>query len=88
MATFKQRVRQLTRRSGGRSLGGGGEAAASLCAGVESLLPVGADAQGLEQTGPVVAPSDARDPAQAMEAWPDDLSGTHGVEEPPRMSRH
>ena len=47
LATFKQRVRQLTGRSGGRSMAQVVAEAEALTAGMEGVLPAGANAHGL-----------------------------------------
>ena len=79
LATFKQRVRQLTRRSGGRSMAGGGGTAAALSAGMEGVLPAGANAERLARAGRMDAPPAAGHPAQALETRHDDLPRTAGA---------
>ncbi len=50
LAAMKDRVRQITSRSGGRSLDAGGRGAARLLDGLEGLLPTGRDAARLPTT--------------------------------------
>jgi group II intron reverse transcriptase/maturase len=74
--TFKQRVRELTRRSGGVSLPAVVEKLRTYCTGLESLLPSGTNPKGLERAGSMDTPPDASDPTQTMETWHDCLPGT------------
>jgi RNA-directed DNA polymerase len=75
LATFKQRVRQLTRRSGGFSM-------AQVVQGLRPYLLGWKAYFGLAQTPKVWRELDEwrrhrlRDPAQAVEARPDDVPGT------------
>ena len=73
--TCKQRIRQLTRRSGGRSLSEVADDLQALRAGLEGVLPAGADAQGLARTRRVAAAPAARGAAQALAAGHDDVPG-------------
>jgi RNA-directed DNA polymerase len=68
LRTFKQRIRQLTCRSGGRSMQGCGGSSAALHPRMEGVLPAGANTTGLARARPVAASSAARHPAQAVEA--------------------
>lgn len=79
MMTFKQRIRQLTCRSGGRSMQDVVGSSAALCSGMEGVLPAGANPKGLARARPVAASSAARDPAQALEARYDHVQGTAGA---------
>jgi RNA-directed DNA polymerase len=47
LLAFKHRIRALTRRSGGRSMKGGGGRVTALCVGVEGILRDGANAEDL-----------------------------------------
>ena len=76
MATFKQRVRELTRRSGGHSLNEVVKRLRSLCAGMEGLLPAGGYSRSLERSGQMDTPPHASHPTQAMETRHDHLSRT------------
>lgn len=67
MQTFKARIRQITCRSGGRSMEQVVERLRLYMLGVEGLLWIGANAQRLAQARRVAAPSIASDPAQALE---------------------
>ena len=87
LATFKQRVRQLTRRSGGRSMQAGDGTAAPLSAGLEGVLRAGANAQCLAQAGRVDASPAAGYPAQAVEARHDHVPGTAGAGSQPEVAR-
>jgi hypothetical protein len=79
LATFKQRVRQLTRRSDVTQHGTSGGWPAAVPAGMERLLRIGANAERLALTGRMVASPDACDPTQAVEARDDHLPRTAGA---------
>ena len=64
----KQRIRQLTRRTDGRSIEQIAAGPAGLRAGLEGVLPAGADAQGLREPRRMAASPPARHPAQALAA--------------------
>ena len=74
VATFKQRVRELTRRSCGRSLNEVVKQLRVLCAGLEGLLPAGGYSRSLERSGPMDTPPGAGHPTQAMDTRHDNLS--------------
>ena len=88
LATFKQRIRQLTRRRGGRSMAGCGGSSAALCAGMEGILPAGANTKGLARAGPMAASPVARHPAQAVEARHDHVQGIAGAGGQPELTRN
>jgi hypothetical protein len=71
LMTFKQRIRQLTCRSGGRSI-----PPATLCSGMEGVLPAGANPTGLARTRPMAASPFAGHPAQTLETRHDHVQGT------------
>jgi RNA-directed DNA polymerase len=76
LRTFKQRIRQLTCRSGGRSMQGcGGSSLRPYIPRMEGVLPAGANTTGLARARPVAASSAARHPAQAVEARHDHVPG-------------
>ena len=79
MATFKQRVRQLTRRSGGRSMAEVAERLRPYLLGWKAYFRLAQTPRGLARAGRVVAPSTAGDPAQALEARDDDVPRTESA---------
>ena len=86
MATFKRRIRQLRPPLRRAQHGGCGGAAAILCAGLEGLLPAGADAASLEGVGPVATPPGPRRPTQAVEARQNHPPGAAGAGSQARRS--
>ena len=76
MATFKQRIRQLTRRSGRSQSGRGHRAFGALPHGMESLLRVGANPRRPAQAGRMGASPVAGNPTQALAARQHDPAGT------------
>ena len=79
LRTFKQRIRQLTCRSGGRSMQDVVDHLRPYIPRMEGVLPAGANTTGLARARPVAASSAARHPAQAVEARYDHVQGTAGA---------
>jgi RNA-directed DNA polymerase len=75
LETFKQRIRQITRRSGGAQPTRGRGTATGLHARLESLFPACADTQGVPGTRRVDQAPAACGAAQALASWYDDVSG-------------
>jgi RNA-directed DNA polymerase len=79
LRTFKQRIRQLTCRSGGRSMRDVVDRLRPYVRGLEGVLPAGANPTGLARDRPVAASSAARHPAQAVEARHDHVQEIAGA---------
>jgi RNA-directed DNA polymerase len=87
LATFKQRIRQLTRRSGGRSMAEGHRALRPYLLGWKAYFGLAQTPNRLARAGRVAAAPAAGDPAQALEARHDDLPGTETLGAAERMAR-
>lgn len=74
LVAMKDRVRDITKRSGGRSLTIGDRRATRLSRRLEELLPAGGHAKCLQRPRRMDSSSPARDSPQTPEAGNDDLS--------------
>jgi hypothetical protein len=72
---FKDRVREITSRNGGRSAGEGSGRARIVHARMEGVLPPSGHTQGLSRPRPVDCPTAADGATQAVETWNDRLPG-------------
>lgn len=75
LETFRQRIRQLTRRNGGRSMAEVIERLRGYLLGWKGVLWAGANAQCLAQARRVDTPTPACPPTEAVAAGQDDLPG-------------
>jgi hypothetical protein len=75
LATFKQRIRQLTRRSGGRSMAEVVERLRPYVLGWKAYFRLSQTPKCLANAGRMDATPVAGDSTQALEAWHDDVSG-------------
>ncbi|MFO1112819.1 MAG: group II intron reverse transcriptase/maturase [Rhodospirillales bacterium] len=79
MAAFKQRIRQLTRRSGGRSMPAVAERLRSYVSGWKAYFRLAQTLRVWKDLGQWMRHRLRGDPTQAVEAWQDHVQGTAGA---------